>query len=342
MRFHIVGYPHTNTDGTYDMCGFTNKTMRFCRMMKHLGHTVIHYGGIKSTAECDEYVPLVSEYEQLWVREEKHYIYPSWNPKHPVWVLFNERLAREIRRRGAAGDIVCVLGGSIFLDLEAALPEFKVCEYGIGYVGYGLKYKVWESQAWKDMMSLQPRHCPPQPEDPVIHSFFDPEEFKLGQSNGYLLYVGRLTDHKGVPQACEAAYRAGKKLYVVGHGNKKIVTHGAEYLGEVNMARRNELMEGADALLCPTQKFEAFGNIVPEAGMCGTPVISSDMGAFKETVLDGFTGWRCATAEEMVRAIQRTFMLGSREQIRASAIERFSLWGQAEKYQAYFDRISKQ
>ncbi len=339
MLIHIVGYPHTNTDGTCDMCGFTNKTMRFCRMMKGLGHTVIHYGGIRSTAECDEYVPIVTEYEQLWVREEKHYIYPSWNPKHAVWVLFNERVAREIKRRGAPGDIVCVLGGNIFLRLEELLPDYKVCEYGIGYVGYGLKYKVWESKAWKEIMALMPKHCPPQPEDPVIHSFFDPAEFRLGQDKGYLLYVGRLTEQKGVPLACEAAWKAGKKLYVIGHGDKKLVTHGAEYLGEVSMARRNELIEGADALICPTQKFEAFGNIVPEAGMCGTRVISSDSGAFKETVLDGFTGWRCATVEEMVRAIQRLFMLGSREAIRKSAIERFGMWNLAPRYEEYFNSI---
>lgn len=305
-----------------------------------LGHTVFHYGGRKSTAECDEYIPIVSEYEQTWVLELKHYIYPSWDPKHPVWAAFNKRVATEIKRRGKPGDIVCVLGGNVFRDLDKRLSDYKVCEYGIGYFGFALKHKVWESQAWKDLMTTKGAGNPPMPHDPVIHSFFDENEFQLGKDEGYLLYVGRITDKKGVPECCEAAARAGKKLYVVGHGNKKLVTHGAEYLGEVTMARRNELMAGATALLCPTQKFEAFGNIVPEAGMCGTPVISSDMGAFKETVLDGFTGWRCADVPAIVNGIQKLFMLGSREEIRKSAIERFSISRQAEKYQIYFERLS--
>ena len=94
-------------------------------MMKALGYKVIHYGGYKSTAECDEYVPIVTEYEQNWVRDGRHYIYPCWKPSHPVWVMFNDRVAREVKRRGAPGDLVCVLGGNIFLRLEAALPGFK-------------------------------------------------------------------------------------------------------------------------------------------------------------------------------------------------------------------------
>lgn len=341
MRIHVIGYPHTNTDGTYDMCGFTNKTMRWCRMLKYLGHTVIHYGGVKSTAECDEYVPLVSEYEQEWVRELKHYIYPSWNPKHPVWMLFNERVAREIKRRGQKGDIVCMLGGTVFGKLLEELPDYRLLEYGIGYYGFGMPYKVWESEAWKTMMKIVPRQYPVKEGDPVIHSFFDPAEFKMGKDSGYLLYVGRLTDGKGVPQACEAAWRAGKKLYVIGHGNKRIVTHGAEYLGEVDMAKRNELIAGADALMCPSQKFEAFGNIVPEAGMCGTRVISSDSGAFKETVIHGVTGWRCASIPDMVVGIQKLFMLADRQAIQKSAIERFSMWNLAPRYEAYLQTISK-
>lgn len=340
MRLHILGYPHTDTDGTYDMCGFTNKTMRFCRMMKDMGNTVYLYGGIKNTAPCDEFIPMVNEYEQSWVREFKHYIYPSWNPKHNVWVLFNERAARNIKQRGQPGDIVCVLGGTIFKYLSELLPDYKIVEYGIGYYGFGMKYKIWESLAWRELMKIRDVKHPPLDTDPVIHSFFDETEFQFGKDSGYLLYVGRITSEKGVPIACEAAKKIGKKLYVIGHGDKKLVTHGAEYLGEVDMKRRNQLIEGADALLCPTQKFEAFGNIVPEAGMCGTRVISSDSGAFKETVLDGFTGWRCHGVDGVVKGIRMLDMLGGREAIRASAIERFSTRVLAPRYQKYFEELA--
>jgi glycosyltransferase involved in cell wall biosynthesis len=318
------------------MCGFTNKTMRFCAMMTERGYEVYLYGGMKNTAPCKEFVPMVSEYEQSWVLEFKHYIYPSWNPKHAVWVLFNERAAREIRKRGEPGDWVCVLGGSIFEKMAGLLPDFRVVEYGIGYHGWRLKRKIWESAAWKFMMSRIQKENPVLDTDPVIHSFWDENTFPLGKSEGYLLYVGRLTEEKGVPQACQAAQRTGRKLLVIGHGNKKLVTHGAAYLGEVTMAERDKLIAGADALLCPTQKFEAFGNIVPEAGFCGTRVLAGVNGAFHETVIAGVTGWCCPGVDGLVDGISKLPLLGDRETIRKSAIERFSFTSQGPKYDAYF------
>lgn len=320
------------------MCGFSQKQKRFCRMMKLAGHRVTLYGGIRTDAECDEFVPLVNGHEQVTVREWKHYIQPSWNPKHWVWVAFNERAAREIRARAGDGDPVFVLGGTVFKLLESLLPNQKVIENGIGYFGYALKHRIWESQAWKELMGMSDKQLKPAEDDPVIWSFWDHHDFPEGRDGGYLLYLGRLTETKGVEDACEAAKRSGRALKVIGHGNKKLVTYG-EYLGEVSLAERNALLAGADAVVCPTRAPEAFGNIVPEAGFCGTRVLSSKSGAFRETVVEGVTGWRCHGVDELVRGIQRLPFLADRNTIRALTRSRFSLNAAYPKYEAYLKRI---
>lgn len=339
MRIHVVGHPQTDTTSEFDACGFTNKTIKFCWMLKHLGHTVYLYGGKASTALCDEFIPIVSAYEQKWVCGGNHYTSPVWSPKHPVWVLFNQRTAREIKRRGQAGDPVCTLGGNVYRPLAEQLDGYKMVEYGIGYFGYAMPYKVWESAAWKALMFQSSRDVKPKASDPVIQGFFDEDDFPLGQNSGYLLYVGRLIEAKGVKEACEAAKRSGRELLLVGPGDPNIITYG-RYLGCVSVKKRNELMAGADALLCPTQKYEAFGNIVPEAGMCGTRVLSGPLGGFQETVLDGVTGWRCAGVKGLLDGISMLGMLEGREAIRKSCVERFSVRNICKRYDDYFKRLS--
>lgn len=45
MNFHVVSLPHTQTTAAYPSCAFTQKVVRFCRMMKARGHHVTLYAG---------------------------------------------------------------------------------------------------------------------------------------------------------------------------------------------------------------------------------------------------------------------------------------------------------
>ena len=56
MIFHVVAMPQTLTTKAFSMCGFTQKTIRFCWMMKSLGHKVFLYGGEINDAVCDEHI----------------------------------------------------------------------------------------------------------------------------------------------------------------------------------------------------------------------------------------------------------------------------------------------
>jgi glycosyltransferase involved in cell wall biosynthesis len=126
-------------------------------------------------------------------------------------------------------------------------------------------------------------------------------------------------------------------LVVVGHGDEKLVTYG-EFKGVVSNEERNHILAHATAVLMPTQYLEPFGNVTAEAQLCGTPVISTDYGAFVETVEQGVSGYRCCTLGEFVQAIDWAKDL-DRAAIRRRAVAMFGEDAAAVSYDAYFRRL---
>jgi glycosyltransferase involved in cell wall biosynthesis len=94
-------------------------------------------------------------------------------------------------------------------------------------------------------------------------------------------------------------------------------------VGEADADTKRELLAGARALLNPISWPEPFGMVMVEALACGTPVITSPIGAAPEIVEDGVTGFVCATSRAMRGAIEAADQI-DRQRCREAVADRFS------------------
>jgi glycosyltransferase involved in cell wall biosynthesis len=343
-RIHLLALPNVQTTRAYSLDGFCMATIRFARMMKDLGHTVILYASEENEAPCDELVTVITKEEQVTFLaglkgDPTPYQYAFIEEWSPLWQLASGRMIREIAKRKQPRDFLCTIGGASQKAIADAHPDLMCVEYSIGYNASFSPYRVFESYAWKHVtygiQGIQDGRF----FDAVIPCFYDEDEFPFrAEKESFALYVGRLIPRKGIHIACQAAHATGVPLKVIGHGDQNLVTDGAEYLGALGMDERNEWMARAQVVLTPTIYIEPFNQVAVEAQLCGTPVIATDWGGFTETIEPGLSGFRCHVLGDFMRAIHEAAFLDPAT-IRARAIQKYSLHHVKHEYQRYFDRL---
>jgi glycosyltransferase involved in cell wall biosynthesis len=193
---------------------------------------------------------------------------------------------------------------------------------------------------WKAWPDLKPAA--------VIPHGVDLDQFSLQeQASDYLLYLGRFTSGKGPLQAIQIARALGLKLILAGPENAyfrdkvKPLVDGERviYAGFVRGGERRALLGRARALLYPIQFPEAFGLVLAEAMLCGTPIAAVGLGAVPEIVEEGVTGFITARAESLVEAVPKCFGL-DRKRIRAEAERRFSAARMAQDYVRVYETVA--
>jgi glycosyltransferase involved in cell wall biosynthesis len=349
MNFHLLALPNAQTTKAYDLCGFTQMTIKFARLLKELGHHVTLYASEENDAPCDELVTVITkeETETLLATTENAQGMPDPTPYQyahieawsPIWQLANSRMILEIGKRKQPRDILATIGGASQAPVAKRHPDLLCIEYSIGYISSFADHRVFESEAWRHLTYGAQGFIDGRFFDTVIPCFYDPAEFPFrAKKEPFAVYCGRLVRRKGVEIACRAAQAAGVPLYVIGHGKEVEATHGADYLGALPAAERNAWLSRATAVFTPTTYIEPFNQVAIEAQLCGTPVISTDFGGFTETVEQGKTGFRCSYLGEFVQALQAAPSLDP-AYIRRRAIAKYSLEAVAPQYQAYFERV---
>ena len=147
----------------------------------------------------------------------------------------------------------------------------------------------------------------------VIHNGIDPDRFRrtqardhlerLGVKTPYVLFVGRITDQKGIFHLIEAAKSLPAGVQVVLCASAPDTPEIEERLRRAVSAQPNvlwinemvkhevvvQLYSHAAVFCCPSV-YEPFGIINLEAMACETPVVASAAGGILEVVVDGETG----------------------------------------------------
>lgn len=121
----------------------------------------------------------------------------------------------------------------------------------------------------------------------------------IGQKNrdDYYLYVGRLSEEKGIDQLIKSFKYHNKKIVIVGAGpleefvkKSTLENQNLKYEGEKSKNQCIELMKICKALIFPSIWFENFPMTILEALSTATPIIYNITGALPDIVPNGIAG----------------------------------------------------
>jgi len=189
----------------------------------------------------------------------------------------------------------------------------------------------------------------------TIHHGIDLNWYRL-QTNKqeYLSFLGRIAPIKGTHVAIEIAKKSGIPLKIAGevqpvfrdYFETKIKPHidgkFIEYLGEADVALKNELLGNSLAMLFPIQWNEPFGLVMIEAMACGTPVLALSGGAVEEVVKDSISGFVGHSADDLVARAKGIAGVFNPSNIRQYCQQYFSVDRMVADYLALYQELASE
>lgn len=171
---------------------------------------------------------------------------------------------------------------------------------------------------------------------------------RVEESKGYLCFLGRITPEKQPHLALELAAYLDMPIKLAGpivnqeYFEKMcrpfLKGRKAEYLGELDMDGKIELLAYACCNLHPTGFRDPCPLVPMEAGICGTPTLAIRRGALPELIEDGVTG---VLAEDFTEAACKVkdCMLLNRKKIADISRKKFSHMRMAQDYVKIYHKI---
>jgi glycosyltransferase involved in cell wall biosynthesis len=189
----------------------------------------------------------------------------------------------------------------------------------------------------------------------TIHHGIDLNLYRAqNRQRDYFCFLGRIAPIKGTHLAIEVAKRSGIPLKIAGevqpifqdYFDAEIKPHidgkFIEYVGEVGLEEKNELLGNSLAMLFPIQWNEPFGLVMIEAMACGTPVLALPGGAVDEVVRDGVSGFVCQSIDEMVQRAPEIASTFSAPNVRQYCQQYFSVDRMVANYLALYHGLAEE
>lgn len=133
----------------------------------------------------------------------------------------------------------------------------------------------------------------------VKPNFVHPDPGYQDGAGGYAIFVGRLSQEKGIDLLLAAWEQVGDRIPLKIVGDGPLATEvaatqapGVEWLGRRSLEEVYPLLGQAAFLVFPSKWYEGFPRIIVESLAVGTPIVGADIGSIHDLIQPGYTGLR--------------------------------------------------
>lgn len=185
----------------------------------------------------------------------------------------------------------------------------------------------------------------------TVYNGMDPSVFPIVEEpEEYLCFLGRFDREKNPHKAIELALKLNMKLKLAGkidfagkeYFEKECKPHFdnplIEYLGELDLDQKIELLSKAKCNLHPVGFREPFGLTILEAAYCGTPSLAISRGSMPELIEEDRTGVLVEDFDEGYTRIQDCFSM-DRNYIAQRSRLLFNYQTMAKQYVLAYEKI---
>lgn len=176
------------------------------------------------------------------------------------------------------------------------------------------------------------------------------EVFQPIQKENHFLFVGRLSEEKGIETLLKAFSELPFLLKIAGDGPLKSAVVEAvnefsniSYIGNLTNKEVAEELLKTQALIFPSIWYEAFGLVNIEAFSYGVPVLASKIGAPASLIIDGYNGFHFepGNVDSLKGVVTRYNFLSIKEkmQMGINAFDNYRSHYSPELQLGYFDSL---
>lgn len=347
MVFHCLSVPYSLTRKDISLCAFVQKVYKFCNEMTKRGHIVYHYGHEDSIVNCTEHINVINND----ILKQSYGNLNDWKTKGfnqevntEAIKIFNDNCIIELNKRIKSKDefILCWFGFAHEPCVKHFYNKATIVEPSIGYDSMFAPVKIFETYSQMHKMHGHSATAISLGSEYVVYPGFDPNDFiyKKDKSNT-ALFLGRVVEAKGAKLVYDLCNHIGQDIIFAGPNILNLKdTKYCKFVGFVEPSQRMHLLSDAKFLFAPSLFTEPCNWSVIEAQFSGTATITTNFGGFTETVLQGETGLRCSTINDIIYSIQNIDKLINPENCYKNANLRFTIEQQCNYYEAVFKSIN--